>query len=224
MDWKDKRQRAHKKALAISYAYDRFMEKQGFYIVLALCVLTIVLTAIFTNKNHTVIAQPPVYEGLMAAAEDETVQRLKDVATPAPTQPPAVFVFPLSDFKAVYRAFDGARPAYFEHSGHWQLHRGIDIYADYGQSVLAIADGKVKTIEKGGSDGIAITLSHLNGYESCYKGLLSLSGIEAGDPVKSGQVIAYAGYGPLLENEDGAHIHLEIKKEDILLNPADLFQ
>ena len=223
MNWKEKRLLLHKKAAAISYQYSRFMETQGFYIVLFVCVLTIVLTAVFTNKNNTIIQPPPAFEGLFAAAEDSGVERLKDVSTPAPTAAPPVFTYPLEKQSAVYRAFDGARPAFFESSGHWQLHRGIDIAAVYGQTVLAVADGTVESVLKGGAGGITVTLHHAGGYESRYKGLLSAAGTKEGDPVKMGRPIGNAGYGPLIESEEGAHIHLEILKDGIFINPSDLF-
>ena len=213
--------RLMKKWRAAARAYDRFMEKQGFHIVLFFCILTIAATAVYTHKNSP-SAERPTYDSLSAAAEDDTVQRLKDAETPSPA--PIQIAYPLEETGEVRRAFDGARPAYFENSRHWQLHPAMDIAVEYGQKMLAVADGSVAQINTGGADGLTVVLEHAGGYQSCYKGLSDLQGLKTGDAVKRGQPIAGAGYGPLLESGEGAHLHLEIRKNSILINPADLFE
>lgn len=212
------------KAARLRTAYEDFMERQGFYIVLALCVLTILLTAVFTNLNPKPQSDPTPPPGLAAAADDPSVQRLAQAATPtpSPTQAPPQFVFPLANEQAVYRAFDGARPAYFEASKLWQLHPAVDIRAQYGQSVLAVADGTVQEIIENTGDSVILVLTHAAGYESRFRGLVGVT-VRVGDTVRAGQAVGSAGYGPLIEKEDGAHVHLEILKDGIYMDPANLF-
>lgn len=212
--------RLMKKVQTASRAYDRFMEKQGFHIVLFLCIATIAATAVYTHQDTSSTKQP-LHDSLPATVEDETVEHLRNALAPSPS--PVSFTYPLEEGGIVRRAFDGARPAFFEHSRHWQLHPAMDIAADYGQPVSAVADGNVAQIQTDGTDGLTLILRHMDGYQSCFKGLSEIL-VKAGDAVKAGQPVAYAGYGPLIESEEGAHLHLEIRRNSILVNPADLFQ
>ena len=62
--------------------YDRLMEKQGFYIVLAVCVLVILLSALYTFQLRDQWEEPPAAadtgEEALAAGGSQGAQTLSD--------------------------------------------------------------------------------------------------------------------------------------------------
>ena len=62
--------------------YDRLMEKQGFYVVLAVCVLVIVLSALYTFEIRDQWEEPP------AAASPRLSAGAAPPASPSPTGRP----------------------------------------------------------------------------------------------------------------------------------------
>ena len=93
----------------------------------------------------------------------------------------------------------------------WRTHNGVDFEAAAGSDVWAIADGKVEKVENTILDGTVITISHKKGYVSVYKGLGSAA-VQEGDAVSSGTVIGKVG-NMMCEQNSGAHLHLEMKKD-----------
>ena len=92
--------------------YDRLMEKQGFYIVLAVCVLVILLSALYTFQLRDQWEEPPAAadtgEEALAAGGSQGAQTLSDAKAlvesrgasqlAVPTQAPLRFSQPVSGF------------------------------------------------------------------------------------------------------------------------------
>ncbi|MBQ8535865.1 MAG: M23 family metallopeptidase [Clostridia bacterium] len=196
--------------------YEDFMERQGFYWLCGVCAAVIVFTALWTQQSTSLVApQPPARQA--SDSQDETLaQVIKTPLLPEPTQEPLTFSRPLSGKAA--RAFSASSPVYFEHTGHWQLHAACDYEASVGEVVKAIAEGTVLS-----SDNSQVVIQHSQGYESRYLGLASAPYVQPGDPVAAGQTIGHAGQGPLWEQAEGAHLHLEVFKNGSPLDPESLW-
>lgn len=98
-------------------------------------------------------------------------------------------------------------------------HKGLDIKAGYGANIYAADSGTVLVSEKNSSYGNYITISHGNGYTTLY-GHMSKRLVKAGDTVKKGQVIGYAGATGIA---NGPHLHFEIWKNGNKINPGQFF-
>lgn len=104
-----------------------------------------------------------------------------------------------------------------EYGARWgKLHKGIDIAADKGEPVYAMADGVVIYASDGmrGYGNVVIvrhdaTLSTLYAHNSALE-------VHAGDRVKQGEVIALLGS---TGHSTGPHTHFEIRKGDEPLDP-----
>lgn len=101
------------------------------------------------------------------------------------------------------------------------FHHGLDIANEWGTKIGAIAAGTV--VEAGWKSsvyGYAVLLDHGNGWQSLYAhcGMLT---VEVGDYVETGQVIAVEGS---TGRSTGPHLHLEIRKDGVYLDPADLIE
>ncbi len=102
-------------------------------------------------------------------------------------------------------------------SGH---HHGLDIAAEAGSQIRAAHGGTV--LEAGWKNSVygnAVVIDHGNGWQTLY-GHCSRVLVKAGDTVKQGQKIALVGS---TGNATGPHLHLELKKDGVYLNPNAYF-
>lgn len=99
-------------------------------------------------------------------------------------------------------------------------HNGIDIAAEKGTSIYAIADGTVETADTDAKYGKYIVLLHNNNIESRYYHCDALF-VTAGQKVYQGDKIAEIGQTGMAT---GPHLHIEILKEKQLQNPADYIE
>jgi murein DD-endopeptidase MepM/ murein hydrolase activator NlpD len=101
--------------------------------------------------------------------------------------------------------------------GYAAGHRGIDFAAPQGTPVLAMSSGCIITTSYGwnGGYGVMIIMEHGGGLSSLYAHLKSLA-VKQGACVKTGQVIGYSGN---TGRSTGAHLHFEVRKNSIQVNP-----
>lgn len=100
--------------------------------------------------------------------------------------------------------------------GEYSFHSGVDLAADIGTSVAAFASGTVDFIGESEEYGLYIQLAHENGVTTFYCHCSELYA-QKGETVTAGQIIASVGD---TGNATGPHLHLELKKDGMLLNPA----
>ena len=215
--------------------YDRLMEKQGFYIVLGVCVLVILLSALYTFQLRDQWEEPPAAadtgEEALAAGGSQGAQTLSDAKAlvesrgaglPAvPTQAPLRFSQPVNGFTD--RGFSVTEPQYFSKTDVWQVHPGIDLLVPYGEVVKACGAGTVDAVWEDNQLGLCVRLNHEDGYQSLYAGLSNADYVRAGDPVAQGQTIGHAGNGVLAESDAEPHLHLEIWKDGRPVDPIAVF-
>lgn len=95
-------------------------------------------------------------------------------------------------------------------------HFGIDIAGKEGSAILAAADGNVVFAGWTYDDGYLMIIAHAQGYTTMYKHnrvLLKSSGSN----VKRGDVVALLGNTG--KTSSGPHLHFEVWKDGIVLNP-----
>ncbi len=95
------------------------------------------------------------------------------------------------------------------------FHPGIDIAAPVGTPVKATADGIVVFASRKGGYGKLIEIDHGNGYSTRYGHLMGFA-VRKGERVKKGQVIGWIG---LTGRTTGPHLHYEVRKNNIPVNP-----
>lgn len=97
------------------------------------------------------------------------------------------------------------------------FHAGLDLGVNTGTSVKAASGGTVTFSGNGGGYGLLVKISHANGYETRYAHNSKLL-VKAGDKVTTGQVIALSGN---TGNSTGPHLHFEVRKAGVALNPVN---
>ena len=104
-------------------------------------------------------------------------------------------------------------------SGRNEHHSGIDIPAPAGTRIVAAADGYVRLSGWNGGFGNTVIIDHGNGYSTLY-GHNSFNRVVVGQRVTRGQHIADVGTTGL---STGNHLHFEIRRNGVPVNPMPFF-
>ncbi len=97
------------------------------------------------------------------------------------------------------------------------FHSGLDIDANYGQHVVATADGVVTKASWHTNYGKTVIVKHKDNYETLY-GHLSKLQVKEGQELKVGDVIGKAGS---TGRSTGTHLHYEVIKDGKRVNPKN---
>ena len=100
-------------------------------------------------------------------------------------------------------------------------HAGIDFTASAGTAVMAAESGVVESIYK--DDillGTEIVVDHGNGLKTVYRFVSEAEGLQVGDKVEKGEIIASVAEASGNEYKDGAHLHFEIVQNGKSVDPT----
>lgn len=105
-------------------------------------------------------------------------------------------------------------------TGREEFHQGVDIPAPRGTKIKAPADGVVIFVGRRGGYGKLLVIDHGNNYKTVY-GHLHAFDVEVGDRVRKGDYIGEVGN---TGRSTGAHLHYEVKLNDVAVNPVSYFR
>lgn len=205
-------------------AYSRFIDRQGFPMIVTVCVAVIAATALYSTKYEQpyVSPTPPVMENVSAAQLMQ--QSLRETATPLPRPTPLASDWHLPlDKLNVLRTFQAETMIQGSTTGIWSIHDAVDLGCSAGDKVYAIANG---TILHAGQDallGAWLCIQHPDNTEALYAGLAFTSDYIEGDQVFAGDTLGYAGKNPLDEEDIGPHLHLRVTKDGQAIDPLLLW-
>ena len=180
-----------------------FLKKQGFFLMLALCLCVIGASALWARSQADAPAQEDVDAGADMAQSLREAQRMR-----------------LNT--ALLEGEEGApfgRTVWLETLECWGAHEAIDIAAQRGTPVLAAAPGRVTQARRDRLWGGVVEIEHENGLSTCYRGLETPLRVAQGVEVAAGQTIGTVGTPPA-ESENGAHLHFETWLDGVPVNPA----
>lgn len=205
--------------------YIRFVEKQGFPIIVTLCVAVITATALWTSQREApyVSPTPPVVDNISAAQLLQ--QSMKEAATPSPcpTTTPRIWCAPLNE-TIIITPFSNEAMVQSGISGIWSIHDAVDLKASLGEKVSAIADGVVTAAGKDQLLGVWMQIDHGSGVEALYAGMAIAGAYIPGDAVRAGDTIGFAGNALLDESDLGAHLHLRVAQNGATIDPTVLWE
>ena len=108
---------------------------------------------------------------------------------------------------------------YSETLQEWTTHTGIDIKAEKTTVVKAAEAGTVKTIKNDPRYGLTIIIEHENGFQTVYSNLLTSEFVVEGEKVEKGQSLGTVGNTAAFEIADEPHLHFEILKDCVQVDP-----
>lgn len=101
--------------------------------------------------------------------------------------------------------------------GERHLHTGVDLAAPTGTPVLASAPGRVEAAGVEGRYGRSVVIAHQNGYITRYAHLSEVA-VAEGEAVAPGDLVGAVG---CTGSCTGPHLHFEIRKDGVALDPLD---
>lgn len=149
----------------------------------------------------------------VAEETEETKEEKAEQKTADPT-----FTKPVEG--EIVKAFAKDNLVFSQTLNEWTTHNGIDIKADNTTVVAAAADGTVKAIKNDPRYGLTVIIEHTNGFTSTYSNLLTAEFVVEGESVKQGQTIGTVGNTAMFEIADESHLHFEIAKDGVAVDPS----
>ena len=220
---------------------DRFFAGKGFYIVLALCVIVIGISAYSLAVSGT-DAPDGLNAGMSAARQSErpaeSSQLPVSTEAPKPMDAPeaedviaegtltqddewpeqTVWRWPVSG--EIERGYSVEALSYDVTMADWRTHDGIDILAPQGEVVVAAGDGEVVSVTQDDLYGTTVVIDHGEGIKTTYSNLADTPTVAAGDRVKGGDVIGSVGKTALCEIGQGSHMHFAMSRDGASIDPT----
>ena len=175
--------------------------------------------ALTTQAVQSPVSAPAPLPAQVEFVEETPQVEPVPVAEPVVTEPeiapdPApTYVFPLENADAAVNLAYGWHTN--ELTGTSAFHDGVDLEAESGANVLAVADGTVLSTEFDAANGYSLTLAHAGGLQTFYAHLSEFL-VAPGDAVRQGQIVAKTG-------ESGwaaaPHLHLGTKINEESTDP-----
>lgn len=100
-----------------------------------------------------------------------------------------------------------------------KFHKGMDFTARIGTPIYASGNGRVIIAERSSTYGNVVYISHGYGYKTIYAHMSKIK-VRRGQEVKRGDLIGYVGNTGL---SVAAHLHYEVHKNGISLNPINFY-
>ena len=166
--------------------------------------------AVSVSESELLPATPPIMPEQEAESEIESETQTRSEVR--------AYIFPLED-----TSVEVTNPyGWQEHPVTKQksLHSGVDLAADYGTNVLAVADGTVLDCSYDAAFGYILTLEHENGVQTQYAHLSEFL-VKAGDAVRQGQIIAKTGGSGW---STGSHLHLGVLIDGEAVDPLEALE
>ena len=206
------------------------------WVGICVSVLFVLAASIFATQAVSPSAIPEMEPAMQEEVPEENAAVRMPVSEPLPTAPSIMpeqdaeseieletqprseaptYIYPLEEANAEVTNPYGWRenPVVKQKS----LHPGVDLAADYGTSVLAVADGTVLDCSYDAAYGYILTLEHENGVQTQYAHLSEFF-VEPGDTVQQGQIIAKTGDSGW---STGPHLHLGVLMNGEAVDPLE---
>ncbi len=200
---------------------------------------TILITNVITtsvikrniNKQRSIVSEQEARNNVIIYEKEETNQASTPVLVEE-NEPPEEnealeqpedegFTSPLNG--EIINKFSGSELVYSKTLKEYRVHKGIDIKGEILSQVKACASGVAESVTKDGLMGITLIIDHQNGFKSVYSNLSSEDMIKAGEYVKKGEIINGVGDTALIETGEEAHLHFELIKDGLQVNPEEYF-
>ncbi len=132
------------------------------------------------------------------------------------------FINPVrSDEAYVTNEFSIHRLIYSVTLDQYMTHCGLDIEAPEDTQVVALSSGTVTAVYEDDRYGTSVEITHDDGLVTIYSNLSTAEMVETGDTVTAGQIIGGVGSSGLFESLEPAHLHLEMLKDGVYVDPAE---
>lgn len=170
-----------------------------------------------TERTEPVTAETETESVPVQASQEEIIV----VETLLPAETPITFVMPIEgEVSGVFSEGELVRNLTL---GEWRTHDGIDICAEKGSPVRAVADGVVSKVYNDPMWGTVVEITHDDGFTSITSGLDPAVAVSQGDSIRSEDTIGVVG-SVLAEISMESHIHFGMKENGSWVDPLSAME
>ncbi len=180
---------------------------------------------LFAEGEEPIEEIAPVINMDAGIAQPEVPADAEPLPAPAPAGAPAeqntapsYFIRPLAG--QIENGYSMDALVYNRTMRDWRTHDGLDISAELGAQVKAIADGTVEKVYNDDAMGTTVVLAHSGGLRSIYSNLAESPTVKEGEAVACGSVIGSVGTTALCETGEVHHLHLAMSLNGNSVDPA----
>ena len=137
-----------------------------------------------------------------------------------PVDTKIVFALPVS-YSSIIKNYTSSTVVFNQTLGVYTGHMGIDFGAEAGAQVVAVYDGTIESITTSYLQGTTITVNHGNGLKTVYNSIDAIESLSEGDSVVKGEVIGSVSDNNRQEYKDGPHLHFEVLKDEVKIDPNE---
>lgn len=222
-----------------------FIKRQGFYIILFVCVAAVGVTALIVAGNQSIDMEQAPQEEVDAQGVpvenqmDETLVDLNQGYSPYPT--PELIKETTADITnapksqarlsirkpisgIILNEFSGDIVVFNESLNQWASHNAVDIEAKVGDKVFAAKAGEVIDVYEDALLGGVVIIAHGKDMKSAYKNIIPDPDLSPQDKVDEGSEIGTIGVSGLKEDYLGPHLHFEFYINDVAVDPQKYFK
>ena len=175
------------------------------------------------NKEEKSTTQNKEYktkENTIKEASSKNTDKTVKNETKTEEEPKKEITFAMPVEGEIVRGFAKDSLVYSETLQEWIVHQAIDIKANSRDVVKASAEGTVTAIKNDPRYGLTVIIEHLDGFKTVYSNLLTAEFVVEGEQVKQGQTIGTVGSSATFEIADEPHLHFEMLKDSIYIDPS----
>ena len=132
--------------------------------------------------------------------------------------------FEMPVYGEILSSFSGDELVYSKTLKEYRIHKGIDIKSPLLSQVKAARSGVVESVKNDRLTGITIVIDHQDGFKSVYSNLSTDEMVSEGEKVRQGDIISGVGDTALIETGLEGHLHFELIKEGVQVNPEEYFK
>ena len=212
-----------------------FFKKEGFYVILFVCLCIVATIAAVTARNNKTVTKPPVVQennikkGEVVTKKPEVqstevpnaiqVKKEKEAKISVPKEgasstavsKPADYTF-VKPVEGKYSTTFSTGLVKCETIGTYKTNNGIEIKAELNSPVSSVLDGKVEAVNNDGTElGQYVVINHQNGLKTVYANLKEDVKVKVERCSKKGQVIGAVGKTRQSYSNEyyGDHLHFK---------------
>lgn len=209
-----------------SSSVKRFFKKRWVFPAIYIASAAIILTGVLWYQSSNNATDKYGYESSdLTGKKNETPalevnSALENLKMPVKNPMDAIVKMEFYDFNASEEKQEAALVFY---NNTYVPHTGLDFTSKDGETfdVVSALSGKVTRVDEDATLGNVIEIEHDKGIVTQYQSVKDVK-VKVGDEVKQGQVLAMAGQS-LFDEESGTHVHFEIRKDGVAVNPTKFF-
>lgn len=191
----------------------KFLKNNTALLVIIFCALAIavVVTVVALTSNNSIIDDDG---GAVINPDDDNTDN-------KPTIIKVYYKAPVAQATIGMGYTDGEELVFVFNStlNMWKTHNALDLLATEGTAVTAMFDGTVIAVDNTYAMGNSVTVDHGNGVVATYASLGDVDVVK-GQVLSQGDQIGTVGTSASNEFKDGAHLHLEVKLNDKVVDPT----